>query len=281
MVREATGRPIAVDAHPKHSMALGAAMVAEMRRKLATDDTTVVPVAGAAAATTVLAGTALAGTIPTMRPGQPGRLPRRSRPGRRGGGRDRHDRRRHGRVGRCRQQHPQHRLVAVVGVIALVAILAIGASGMLGGVGPLRRHRPRLGRRRGPIGRLRVAIAGADAVTHHRADPDTRPHPDPHPHSHPTPAGRQARIGTITVSDGRYVVDYQVFGYDPQLPGRHVHFFFDTVKPTDAGVPGKAVGAVRGSHPVHGLQGQRPADRRRPDVHPRREHGPLGHPGHR
>ena len=41
------------------------------------------------------------------------------------------------------------------------------------------------------------------------------------------------------MSDGRYVVDYQVFGYDPQLPGRHVHFFFDTVKPTDAGVPGK------------------------------------------
>jgi molecular chaperone DnaK (HSP70) len=31
MVREATGRPIAVDAHPKHSMALGAAMVAETR----------------------------------------------------------------------------------------------------------------------------------------------------------------------------------------------------------------------------------------------------------
>ena len=33
MVREATGRPIAVDAHPKHSMALGAAIVAEARRR--------------------------------------------------------------------------------------------------------------------------------------------------------------------------------------------------------------------------------------------------------
>ena len=32
MVREATGRPVAVDAHPKHSMALGAAFIAEERR---------------------------------------------------------------------------------------------------------------------------------------------------------------------------------------------------------------------------------------------------------
>ncbi len=32
VVREATGRPVAVDAHPKHAMALGAAFVAETRR---------------------------------------------------------------------------------------------------------------------------------------------------------------------------------------------------------------------------------------------------------
>ena len=38
MVREATGRPIAVDAHPKHSMALGAAFVAEQRRLAAQAD---------------------------------------------------------------------------------------------------------------------------------------------------------------------------------------------------------------------------------------------------
>jgi hypothetical protein len=34
-------------------------------------------------------------------------------------------------------------------------------------------------------------------------------------------------------------VDYQVFGFQPALPGRHVHFFFDTVSVADAGVPGK------------------------------------------
>ncbi|HKQ17411.1 MAG TPA: Hsp70 family protein, partial [Solirubrobacterales bacterium] len=33
MVREATGRPVAVDAHPKHTMAMGAAYVAEQHRE--------------------------------------------------------------------------------------------------------------------------------------------------------------------------------------------------------------------------------------------------------
>jgi hypothetical protein len=53
----------------------------------------------------------------------------------------------------------------------------------------------------------------------------------------PTPSGQQARILGITVSGGRYVVDYQVFGYKQVLPGKHVHFFFDTVPPTRAGMP--------------------------------------------
>jgi hypothetical protein len=33
-------------------------------------------------------------------------------------------------------------------------------------------------------------------------------------------------------------VNYEVAGYTPALPGRHLHFFFDTVPPTKAGVPG-------------------------------------------
>jgi hypothetical protein len=53
-----------------------------------------------------------------------------------------------------------------------------------------------------------------------------------------TPAGRQARITGIAITDGRYVVDYQTFGYTPALPGTHMHFFFNTVSVADAGVPG-------------------------------------------
>jgi len=42
------------------------------------------------------------------------------------------------------------------------------------------------------------------------------------------------------------VVDYQVFGFTQALPGRHVHFFFDTVPPTQAGMPGKGPWYVYG-----------------------------------
>ena len=48
------------------------------------------------------------------------------------------------------------------------------------------------------------------------------------------------RINSITVNDsGQYVVDYETFGYTEQLPGMHVHFFFNTVSVEQAGSPGK------------------------------------------
>ncbi|PKN86719.1 MAG: hypothetical protein CVU46_06825 [Chloroflexi bacterium HGW-Chloroflexi-8] len=47
------------------------------------------------------------------------------------------------------------------------------------------------------------------------------------------------RINGISINDDqRYVVDYETFGYTEQLPGRHVHFFFNTVSPEQAGMPG-------------------------------------------
>jgi hypothetical protein len=47
------------------------------------------------------------------------------------------------------------------------------------------------------------------------------------------------RITGIGLENGRYVVDYETSGYTEQLPGRHVHFYFDTVPESEAGVPGK------------------------------------------
>ncbi len=47
-----------------------------------------------------------------------------------------------------------------------------------------------------------------------------------------------ARINDIAVQEGVYVVDFETSGFTPQLPGQHVHFFFDTVPPEQAGVPG-------------------------------------------
>lgn len=46
------------------------------------------------------------------------------------------------------------------------------------------------------------------------------------------------RINDITMEGSYYVVEYETFEYTEQLPGMHVHFFFDTVPPEQAGVPG-------------------------------------------
>ncbi len=47
-----------------------------------------------------------------------------------------------------------------------------------------------------------------------------------------------ARITGISVQDGRYIVDFETFGFEPLVPGQHVHFFFNTVPPEQAGTPG-------------------------------------------
>jgi serine/threonine protein kinase len=46
------------------------------------------------------------------------------------------------------------------------------------------------------------------------------------------------RINTITLSGNQYVVDYETFGYTEKLPGMHIHFFFNSVPPSQAGMPG-------------------------------------------
>jgi len=252
MVREATARPIAVDAHPKHSMALGAAIIAEGRRlaavAAATDDTTdaaagaAAAVAGAAVAGSVIGGppeasagggagaaggppgAGLAATTPQPAPLAAGSPPSGGTPPPVAAA---------GGAGRGRML-----VAAAVGAVALVAIIAFGASGMLSGGAPS--NSP-------------VALASASLAT--SAAPSLTPAPSPSPSPEPTatpaptptpvptptptPSGRAARIIGITLSGGNYVVDYQVFGYTPVLPGRHVHFFFDTVSEDQAGVPGK------------------------------------------
>lgn len=48
------------------------------------------------------------------------------------------------------------------------------------------------------------------------------------------------RINNISIDDQqRYVVEYETFEYTEKLPGMHVHFFFDTVPPDQAGYPGR------------------------------------------
>ncbi len=60
----------------------------------------------------------------------------------------------------------------------------------------------------------------------------------PAPSATPTLAPNTSRISAIEVADGRYSVDFDVAGFAPQVASQHVHFFFDTVAPVQAGVPG-------------------------------------------
>lgn len=49
-----------------------------------------------------------------------------------------------------------------------------------------------------------------------------------------------ARIASITTNASyQYVVEYETFGFIEAIPGMHVHFFFDTVTPENAGPPGE------------------------------------------
>ncbi len=65
----------------------------------------------------------------------------------------------------------------------------------------------------------------------------SEPSPPPPPSVTPLPE-LYVQITDITIENGQYVVDYVTYGYTEQLPGQHVHFFFNTVPPEQAGNPG-------------------------------------------
>jgi hypothetical protein len=236
MVRQATERPIALDAHPKHTMALGAAWVAERSRLAAGTATAGGPIPAtsrdelAAAAT---AGADLAAASPVAPPptvpvapspatipaADSGRLPAAAATPAPGG------------------RSPRLAAAAVAAVV-LIALVAAGVFAFLprgGATGSPTASVPGIGVASIPAGSA-ASQPPASAIPSAVA---ASPTPTPVPTPTPTPSGEQARILSIKVSGGRYVVDYQVFGYKQQLPGKHVHFFFDTVPSTQAGMPGK------------------------------------------
>jgi hypothetical protein len=51
-------------------------------------------------------------------------------------------------------------------------------------------------------------------------------------------AGYSAQITGVALRAGVYEINYDTMGFTESLPGMHVHFFFDTVSPENAGVPG-------------------------------------------
>ena len=86
-----------------------------------------------------------------------------------------------------------------------------------------------------------TATASATATsgpTETPAPPSETPTPTLSPTVTVPPGIKYVRINAITIEGDHYVVEYETFLYTEQLPGEHVHFFFDTVTPEQAGSPG-------------------------------------------
>ncbi|HKJ26520.1 MAG TPA: protein kinase, partial [Anaerolineales bacterium] len=99
------------------------------------------------------------------------------------------------------------------------------------------------------------------------ADPTatTAPTNTPAPTLTPTPtdpAGPFARINSIHIEGGYYIVEYETFGYTEELPGVHIHFFFNNITPENAGSGGTGPWYLWGGpRPFNGYAvSDRPAD---------------------
>ncbi len=247
MVREATHRPIALDAHPKHTMALGAAWVAERSRS---GTETGAAAVGAAAVGAVTAGAVVAAetqpaTAPVVEPPVGAPPPDAAVP-----------------VAAAVVAGPGPAAVpkrsgispvVVAALAGLALVVAIGAGvfalvGNAGAGGGTPSPSALLGGASLPAASVESGAPASPSPSSAPASPTptAAPTASPAPTPTPTPAGRQARISGIAVSGGVYVVDYETFGYTEKLPGRHVHFFFDTVPAKQAGMPGKGPWYVYG-----------------------------------
>jgi hypothetical protein len=250
MVREATGKPVAVDAHPKHTMALGAAYIADQgRQSEAGAAVGAIGVAGLAAAG-IAGASAAAGvdgpgppTTPpppaaiepepmpasmpaepvTVPPDPPADIPPGATGGESNGGR--------------RVSVP---MAAILAGIALVAVIAIGGSGLLGGTGGSASPSP------SAVSSVAVVATPSPSPSPTPSPspaptPSPTPTPTPEPTPSPTPSGRQVRIQGITIEGNAYAVAFEAFHFTPDIPGtRHIHFFWDTIPPTKAGRPAPA-----------------------------------------
>jgi hypothetical protein len=143
------------------------------------------------------------------------------------------------------------KFVFVLGGIAAVFLLLIIAGGVLAGASMLGD-----GGEESPTEAIALALdstADADQAalalavtpspTFTNPPPTATVEPSPTPTASITPTetvppGFFVRINGIGIEGDRYAVDYETFEYTESLPGMHVHFFFDTVPPEQAGVPG-------------------------------------------
>ncbi|MDZ7673984.1 MAG: Hsp70 family protein [Acidimicrobiales bacterium] len=194
MVSDAVGRPVAFDAHPKHAVALGAALAAAA----AEQETGLLP--AVAAPPPPSKPSATSDTEPTPEPV--------------------------GGSGSFRSARGIGRGAAAM----IVAVVALGLV-LLG---------PDL-----------VSGGGSPTTTETTETSETTDTTDPPGPTCDTTSGRCAFIGEVVVEGDRYVAGYETVGFEPLIfvdgtqgsaDDHHVHFFFDTTSPDNAGSNGNPPG---------------------------------------
>ena len=194
------GRPVAVDAHPKNAIALGAAMAAG---RSAGGEPTVVappPVPPPIAPPPPLAPPppAPAVTVPAAAPAS-------------------------GSGGRARALLAG----AAAALVALVVVVFVVGSGDGDGDGE-------------------EISAGANSSTTEAESSSAPTTTAPTTTAAPArPDGPFVEVGAIRTQSGRFVFDFEAFDFEPSIPdaaSSHVHFFWDTLVPENAGVNGPSPG---------------------------------------
>lgn len=124
---------------------------------------------------------------------------------------------------------------AVVGAIVICGVLAGGGYLLFGGSGG---GLPALAAASETPTEAPTAISEpTEAPTATTAPPTETPAPTVEPTA-TDPTGSYVRINSITLQGNRYLVEYETFGYIENLPGQHVHFYFNSVPEEQAGSPG-------------------------------------------
>jgi hypothetical protein len=216
-VSNALGRPVAVDAHPKHSVALGAALAAagvgaeepvatRQPARAATSDGTNGDDDDANAPAVAAATTATAPSSSLSQSSSPTSGARAARPK------------------SLRPRFARRVVIAAVAAVALGAVVAGGFAFASNGKGAGAADRP---------------PAPTTSVAHGHG---------PECHS---ASSRCAFITNLQVAGDAYVADYVTAGFDPLIfeagkqgkpEDHHVHFFFDTTLPQNAGTNGHPPG---------------------------------------
>jgi molecular chaperone DnaK len=219
MVSSAVGRPVAVDAHPKHGVALGAALHAAegaARRPTIGDDRTtpdITPVPPVAVPIATAAEPPIAGA-PSTAPQSTSMVPPRKKSA----------------------------AIVAVGIVGVLALVAVGALLLRDGEDESVSGDEAVAGQTVPDTEVASTVIDTEGAPTTDA-PSTSPVDSS---TSSIPSGPFVRLTGVTVDDGAYLATYEVTGYVPQVDGGpdslHIHLYLNDVDPENAGTTGPSPG---------------------------------------